>query len=146
MKRWQVLLGLTAVFAVILLIEPRHNDLQTADNAADFVKTLDGHTTASTLAALCDVAFAAAYCAVGLEGLRIVGRGSRLAVVGSVLIAVGALCDEIENVFLIRNIANPESLTNGAVDLMQVPGTIKWVGGFGFLILFGLLIQRARQR
>jgi hypothetical protein len=143
---WKVLLAVTVVAAIALtVLEPGYITLQMSTDAPGF-RQID-YPQRATLAALIDIVFAVGYGALGVAGLRAVAGRTTAATLGSIAIAVGALFDEIENVLLIRNIANRDDLTDGWVDAMHVPGALKWIATPGFLLLFGLLIaQRVRAR
>jgi hypothetical protein len=142
---WVLLLTITIASAIaIMVLEPDYTKLQTAKDAADFQEVLD-HPKRAAAAAVADIVFAAGYGLLGVVGFRAHGRGARIATVGAIAIAAGALFDMIENLFVIANVARHESLTDGWIDAMQVPGTLKWAGSAGVLLLFGLMIVRAVQ-
>ena len=143
---WKLLLVVTVVAgAGIQAFEPDWNDLQMADDADAYRAILDS-TGRATAAALCDVVFAAGYGLLGVAGVRSLGGRARVAIAAAGAIALGALADEVENLFMIRNINSEGTLTDGWVDAMQVFGTIKWIGALGFLYFFFLLIRRALDR
>ena len=145
-RHWKLLLAVTVIAgAGIQAFEPDWNDLQMADGADAYRALLDS-TGRATAAALSDIVFAAGYGLLGVAGVRSLGGRSPVAVVAAVAIAVGALADEVENVFMIRNINSEATLTDGWIDAMQVFGTIKWIGALGFLYFFFLLIQSALAR
>ena len=123
----------------IMVVGPEHDELQLAVDAAAFRSHLE-HPGRQLAAALLDVLFAASYGLLGIVGYRVVRFSERARAVGITLVAVGAGCDEIENGFLIRNIVARASVTDGWIDAMQVPGTLKWVATPGFLLLMGWLI------
>ena len=146
MKRWQILLAVVIVSAVgIQLFEPDYTKLQTAKDAADFRQILDSRSRAVS-ATISDIVFAAAYGTLGVLLMRSVAGRSLMGRLGAISIAAAAVFDELENLLLLRNIAGYRSLTDGQIDLMQVPGTLKWIGIPGFLLLFFLLIRRAIRR
>jgi hypothetical protein len=137
---WKPLLLATVAGAVaITVVGPNHTDLQLAGSADEFRALLDEPGRHLAAAAI-DLVFAACYGLLGVVGLRIVGGSSLLARLGQAVIVAGAAFDEIENVFLLRNIEARDSLTDGWVDAMQVPGTLKWIATPGFLVLIGWLI------
>ena len=139
---WKLLLVGTVVAAVgIQLFEPDYNKLQTAHDAAGFIAVLESPGRAIG-AACCDILFAVGYGLLGLIGLRAVGAKGRAAQVGAVLIAGSALCDILENLFVIRNAAAHETLTDAWIVAMRVPGTLKWMGS---PVLFVVLVLLARQ-
>lgn len=61
-------------------------------------------------------------------------------------IALGAACDELENLFLLGNIARRRTVSDGWILAMRIPGSLKWAAAPGFLLLFALLIARAVRR
>ena len=143
---WVLVAVVTAVSGLaIQLAEPDYTSLQTASDAAEFVRLIDsaGRAISATLA---DVVFALAYGTLGVIGLRAHGRGSRLATAATVLVVVGAASDEVENSLVLANILRRRSLTDGWVDAMQVPGTTKWVAVAGLLVLIGFLVRSALER
>lgn len=143
---WKPLLAITVLAGIgIAVFGPNHMELQMADGADAFRDHLDGPTR-HLVAALFDVVFAAGYGLLGVAVLRAIDARGLPGTVAAVTILAGALFDEIENVFLIANIARHEVLTDGWITAMQVPGTLKWIGSIGFVILFVLLILRWRAR
>ena len=143
---WKVLLAVTVVAGIAIMVTgPNHTDLQMADDADEF-RALLGEPGRHLAAALVDVVFAVAYGLLGVVGFRAVGGASLAARLGATAIAAGAVFDEIENVFLVANILGRRTLTDGWVDAMQVPGTLKWVATPGFLLLFAFVIVRAVRR
>ena len=137
---WKPLLVATIAGAVaITVLGPHHNDLQMAADADAFRSFLD-EPGRHLGAALIDVVFAVSYGLLGMVLFRRVGGSTTLARLGTASVVAGAAFDEIENGFLIRNILGRDSLTDGWVDAMQVPGTLKWVATPGFLLLMGWLI------
>lgn len=139
--RWRLLLLCTvAALAGIWLSEPDYTSLQLADDAADFVATVDSPGRAM-LAAGFDLLFALLYGTLGIIGLRTHARGRAVAMWGVLAIAVGVAGDEAENVMVLANVAQRASLTEQAVDVMRVFGTVKWVAQLGFLVLAGLALR-----
>ena len=139
---WKWILLFTVVAAVgIQVCFSDYNKLQTAEDAAAFRTTLGGDTGSAFGATACDMAFAVGYSLLALVMCDVAGR-TRLARLATGLALAGGLMDEIENSILVRNIGSHKTIDNDAIDVMQIPGTIKWIGTPGFLILFGLLIAR----
>ncbi len=130
--------------AAIWISESDYIDLQNASGAADFVGHLDapGRTL---LAAGFDIVFSVAYAALGVVGFRTHGAGSRLAAWGAGFLVAGAVSDEIENGFVVANVVRRDTLTDGWVDAMQVPGTTKWMIVPGFLLLLWFIATRSRR-
>ena len=145
-RPWQWLLGVTILSAIaIVVLGPHHNDLQLAGSADAFRRLLviDGRDQSGRhiAAAVADVVFAAAYGRLGfavVQALR--DPPQRLANAGATLLGLGAIFDELENAVLIRNIVGRRTLTDGWVDAMQYPGTVKWIGGVGVVILTILVV------
>jgi hypothetical protein len=143
---WKALLVLVIVSAIaIMVLEPDYSKLQGAKDADEFRSLLD-HPGRAMLATIADMIFAVGYGLLGVVGFRAHAPGTLFATIGSFCIAAGATCDEIENVFVLTNIIRREQLTDAWINAMQVPGTFKWIGTVGFLMLFGLLIVRGVQR
>jgi len=135
MRTWQLLLLATVVTAVgILVIGPHHDELQMAADADAFRSYLQ-HPGRELAAALIDVGFAASYGLLGIVGYRMTPFRPSVRDLAIGVVAFAALCDEIENLFLVRNIAARASLTDGWVTAMQVPGTLKWVGAPALAVL-----------
>jgi hypothetical protein len=138
--RWPwVALAVLLSGLAIFLAEPHYTDLQTADDAGRFVELLD-HPRRAILAAGFDIVFAAAYGLLFLIGLRTHSRGRRICPWASAAVVTGALADEVENLLVIANAARRRTVTDGWIDAMQVPGTIKWVAEIGLLVLLGLML------
>lgn len=127
------------------VVGPHHVDLQTAADA-DAFRSFSTDAGRHVAAALIDVVFAAAYGLLGAVLFRRVGGTSLVARLGTVSVLAGAAFDEIENAFLVRNLLARSSLTDGWVDAMQVPGTLKWVATPGFLLLMGWLVVARLRR
>ena len=143
---WKVLLAAAVVTAVVLtVVGPQHANLQMAANADAFRAKL-AHPGRELASALLDFLFAASYGLLGIVGYRMTGFRPSIKRVAVVVIAIGALCDEIENVFLVRNIAKRRTLTDGWVDAMQVPGTLKWIASPVLLVLMIWAVGRAVRR
>jgi len=147
--RWLAVIAITVGTAIgIQVSEPDYNKIQAAKDAAAFVHLLDEPGRAM-LATGFDLLFAAAYGTLGVIGLRAHGVGTRLAAWGTAAVVIGAASDEVENVFVLTNIARRDTLTDGWVDAMQVPGTTKWIAAPGILVLFaftGRAILRDKRR
>lgn len=137
---------MTVVGAVaISVISPDHNELQLAEDAVSFRAALSDRGRALA-GAVIDVGFAATYGLLGLAAIRASRSRGALAGVSAGLIVAAALFDELENIVLIANIVRHDDLTDGWITAMQVPGTLKWLGAPGFLLLLGLLIARLLKR
>jgi hypothetical protein len=144
--QWKWVLAVMVVAAVgIQAFFADHNNLQTASDADAFRRVLGDDAGRALAAAGSDVVFAAAYGVLGVIAFQAHAKGW-LATVGCVLVAGGALFDELENVVLIRSIAAHRTIGDSAIDLMQIPGTLKWIGAPGVLLLFGVLVARALHR
>lgn len=144
--RWAVVAVVTAVAAIgIMVAEPDYTNLQLADSAAEFARLLD-HPGPAMLATAFDLLFAVAYGVLGIIGLRAHGRGTALARWATVAIVVGAASDFLENLLVMANIVQRDTLTDGWIDAMQVPGTTKWIATPGFLVLFGYIVRSALER
>ena len=145
-RRWIVVLAITVAAAVgINLFEPAYNSLQTAPSAAAFQHTLTDHGRAIA-ATGCDIVFALGYGALGLIALRTLDTPRRLARPAAVLIIASALCDELENIVLVRNIVAARTLTDGWITVMRGPGALKWIGLPIFFVLLVALALRAVRR
>lgn len=121
----------------------RYVCLQNAEDADAFRSLLpDGHGR-YIAAAIIDLLFAIAY---GLGALSMSIR-NRLSVAGGVGVLVGALADELENVWMLRNIGREATVDDGAINLMRTFGTIKWVFIVaGVLLLFTAYTRNRRDR
>lgn len=137
--RTRTLLAVTTAAAIaITVIGPNHNDLQLAASADRFRAELDEpgrHLAAGAI----DILFAVAYGTLGFVELGKRAAGRWFGRAAQVLVVVGATADVIENLFLLRNIAARATVSDGWIDAMQVPGTVKWVAAPGFLLLFWLV-------
>jgi hypothetical protein len=142
-----VVLAVTIAAAVgINLFELAYNRLQTAPNAAAFQHTL-GNQARAIAATCCDIVFAAGYATLGLIALRVLDVPRRLALPAAALIVASAVFDEVENLVLIRNIVAEDTLTDGWIRVMRIPGTLKWIGSPIFVVLLVALARRfIRQR
>lgn len=125
------------------LLGPHYGDLQTAADLRDFKDILpDQQHGRYIAAALADLVFAAAY---GLSALAFSGN-RRLAMAGGVAVALGAIADQLENVFLLRNISGRESsIRTGDIDTMQRFGLAKsWLIGIGLVVLLAAYVWSRR--
>jgi hypothetical protein len=118
----------------IFVFGPKHADLQMAHDADAFRSYLE-HPGRQLAAACIDVVFAASYGLIGVLGYQATRFRPAARLAGIALVAAAALFDEVENGFLIHNIVTRDSLTDGWVDAMQVPGTLKWIGSPALLVL-----------
>jgi hypothetical protein len=144
--RWPWLLVVTLVALVaIRVLEPNYVDLQLADDADAFRAAITAPGRALA-AAVADMVFAAGYGLLGVIGYRAHGGRAAWATAGAVVVAIGALADEAENLFVFANVAGRAELTNGRIDAMQIAGTMKWLIVPGFLGLLVVLIGRAVTR
>jgi hypothetical protein len=145
-SHWKLLVTFTVIAAVgIQLFDPDYNNLQTATGAVEFRHVLDSSGQAIG-ATLCDIAFAVGYGALGLVALRALGAQGAAAKIGALLIILSAGFDELENLLLLGNIVRSSTLTDASIDVMRVPGTLKWIGSPVFLILLVGLAVRAVRR
>ncbi|MEN3272827.1 MAG: hypothetical protein V7636_1588 [Actinomycetota bacterium] len=143
---WKLLLAAAIVTAAVLtVVGPDHAGLQMAADADAFRAKLT-HPGRELAAALIDVGFAASYGLLGIVGYRMTTFRSSIKRFAIALVALGALCDEIENMFLVRNITERRTLSDGWVDAMKVPGTLKWIGSPALLVLMVWAIGRAVRR
>lgn len=118
---------------LLLAIEPDYGSLQVAATPEAFRAIVEEGTGRFVAAALVDVLFAVAY---GLGGFSLT-IDRRTSVAGAVLIAAGALFDELENLTLLRNIGRADDLGQGAVDLMGRFGQVKYgLIAAGLAVLF----------
>ena len=137
-----MLLAATIVGAIAIgVLGPHHVDLQSAADADAFRSFARDDPGGHLAAAAVDIAFAVSYGLLGVVGLRRLGGEARWVRIGQALVVVGAGSDVIENVFLLRNISTRDSLTDGWVDAMQVPGTLKWVAAPGIVLLHVLAVR-----
>jgi hypothetical protein len=142
-NNWKWVLAFTVVaFVAIGASFIDYPGLQMASSADDFRATLDGHTARASAAVIGDMAFSLGYSLLALAVCEILNR-SRAAVVATALVLFGGVMDVVENAFVFRNVNSHETIGDGAIDAMQVPGTLKWFGVFGGLVLIVLVIQRA---
>jgi hypothetical protein len=143
---WKVLLVvLGAAAAGNLAFAPGWNSLQTAGSASSFTGQLD-HPLRVLAAAACDVVFAATYGVLGYAGLRRWGARNRVVSIAVVAVVLGAAFDELENATLVLNVIRRADLTDAWVDLMRIPGTLKWMAGPAVLLLYGYLIRAVSRR
>jgi len=118
----------------IFVVGPNHDELQMAKDADAFRSYLE-HPGRQLSAAFIDLVFAASYGLIGVFGYQATRFRPAARRAGIALVAAAALFDEVENGFLIHNIVARDTLTNGWVDAMQVPGTLKWIGSPALLVL-----------
>jgi len=143
---WKVLLVVVVVSAVVLtVVGPEHANLQMAADADAFRAHL-AHPGRELASALLDFVFAASYGLLGIVGYRMTTFRPIAKRMGIALVAIAALCDEVENVFLVRNITERRTLTDAWVDAMKVPGTLKWIGSPALLVLMLWAVGRAVRR
>ena len=143
---WVIVLAVTVAAAIgINVFDSSYNTLQTAADATHFRRALGSHTRA--LAATgCDMVFALGYGALGLVAVRVLDPPRRLALVAGVGVVGSSLFDELENLILLRNITSAQTLTDGWITVMRVPGTLKWIGSPIFLVLLIAIARRALQQ
>jgi hypothetical protein len=140
------LLAVTVVAAIgISLFDSSYNMLQTATDAAGFRRALGSHNRAFA-ATGCDIVFAVGYGGLGLVALRALDPPRRLALAAAVVVVASSLFDELENLILMRNVTSAQTLTNGWITVMRVPGTLKWIGSPIFLVLLIATARRALRR
>jgi lysophospholipase L1-like esterase len=142
-SRWRFLLATSALtLLLIVVVGPHYGDVQTAGDADAFRALLaDGHGR-YVAAAIVDLVFALAY---GLAALAF-SAPLWLSRAGGVLVALGALTDELENITLLRNISRRASVEDGAIETMRRFGTIKYgLILVGLTLLFAGLLWTRRQ-
>jgi hypothetical protein len=142
---WKAVLAITVVALVgIQLFDPRYNHLQTAHDAAGFRHALRSPAR-SVGATMCDIVFAAGYGALAVAGVRSLAvsrAAARILLVGAL---AGALFDELENLALVSNIVRHATITDTAITVMRVFGTLKWAGfPFYLAILVAITIRLLR--
>lgn len=154
-SRWRhlVLTGL-ALGVAIFLLAPRYNDAQRADAPETFRSIVEaGPSWRFAVAAVVDVAFAAAYGLLGLalgwqerpgEGRRW-GLARRAA--GSA-IAIGAVADLGENALVLAGTIGSGAVTDGSIAAMRTLGSTKWALGLGgaLVLAIGTVVGGRRTR
>lgn len=127
------LLAVTVVSLILTNITaPRYNDAQRANNVQDFQTTVSPRAVEDfRLAAYFDLVFALGYGLLALVALTWVvkrsGRWSRVGQVVFIGVFVAALFDEAENLALLRNLSNRDSVSESAIDAMTRIGLGKWI-------------------
>ena len=98
----------------MLLVEPDYNDLQTANDAADFRGLLDSPARAMVAVGF-DLVLAAAYGLLGYVALRSLLAGRQAAWWAAAVVMLAAGGDEVENLFMVSTFsAEPRSQTDGS--------------------------------
>jgi len=113
---------------------------------ADAFRSLLESPARTTLAGLFDIVVAASYGALGWIGLRHHGRGAPVSRIAAWAVVVGASFDQIENILVLRNVAAIETLTDGWVTAMRLPGALSFVAAPAILLLYGYLIRTWLER
>lgn len=147
MPSWKPVLVLAVLAcAALFVLMPNYVDMQSAPTPAIFRGELGDHERNALLAALADLAFAALYGLLGVIAFDAVATGL-LRVIGTVLIVGAAVADEIENVLLMINIGNADTVTQGAVDAVGTAGDVKYVLlAAGIILFLALAGQRFLDR
>lgn len=142
MPSWKILVPLTvAALVAIVLLEPDYVALQTAATPAELRAAVGGDTARGIAAALADVLFAVGYGLLGVTAYAALARGLATAI-GCTVALGAAAADVAENLFLIRNIARADGLTQGWVDAVLTAGALKWVLGVAAVALLVALAGR----
>ena len=149
-NNWKWLLAITVVvFVSIGVLEPDYTKLQTAKDADAFRRILGDNRGGAVAANLCDFVFALGYGSLGVLAFRSVDP-TRRGMVGAAILAGGAIADEVENVFVFRNLVGSDTTTDGWIDAMRGVGTVKTtllllgLGAFAGTVLLRLLKRDAR--
>ena len=127
------LLAVTAVSLLgITITAPDYNDAQRASNVQTFQRIVSPRAVEDfRLAAYFDLVFALGYGLLALVALTwFVKRSGRWSRVGQVVFIgafVAALFDEAENLTLLRNLSNRNSVSESAIDAMTRIGLAKWI-------------------
>ncbi|MEO6470651.1 MAG: hypothetical protein ABIR57_02325 [Aeromicrobium sp.] len=145
MLSWKPLVVLTAISGLaIFLFKSDYVSLQTAATPTVFADVLDETIGRARAATIGDMVFSASYGTLGLLAFLALDPGF-LGKLGAGLAVAAALADEVENTFVMANIAHVETLKQGAVDGMLLAGTIKYaLIGAAFLVLLVALLRRSQ--
>ncbi|MEO6606031.1 MAG: hypothetical protein ABIN55_10495 [Aeromicrobium sp.] len=144
-SQWKLIALITAVAgAAIFAFYPDYNTLQMSNDANDFASILGDDESRARAANLSDLVFALGYGVLGVIAFRRLATG-KVALIGALLAAGGALADEIENVLVFLNLRS-DSPTNSDVDLMTTFGLIKWVLLIAAIALLIVVVIRGKAR
>lgn len=132
------------------LLAPNYGDAQAATSAEEFRGTFSaGERTRYTAAAVLDLGFAAVYAALAVSlGVRANGRTRALGVLaraGSGLVVAAAVFDQVENVRLLRNIADYATVSDEAVRSVARLAPVKWGLGVGGALVVLTCVAVARR-
>ena len=133
-----------------------YNDAQCASNVQVFQRVVSPSAVGDfRLAAYFDLVFALSYGLLALIAfswfVKHTGRRNGAGQVGCLGVFVAALFDEVENLTLLRNLSNRNSVSESAIDAMTRIGLAKWICVIPslLLVLAGLvpvLTDRRRER
>ena len=142
-RRLWIALSLALLLA-LLIAGPNYGEAQVTDTARQFQDTIGANArTRHAVVGAFDVLFAIAYA---LAAIAIVWPNAgtadpwRLRRLATALLVGGAAFDELENVALLRNLADFEELRDSSVDFMHGAGKIKLALIFAGFIVFGLAL------
>ncbi len=144
-SRWWVpAVCAVASLPLIFVLGPEYLKLQQAPDAASFRDTLGDDRWRYAVAAAIDVVFAASY---GLAAFAI-SRRTGLARWAPVVFVLGALLDEVENVFVLVKVLAIDRIGETTVDIMGDVGKVKiWTLLLGiFVLIVAALWLRWRRR
>ncbi len=148
------LLAVTVVSVLgITITAPDYNDAQRASNVEAFQLIVSPRAVGDfRLAAYYDLVFALGYGLLALVALtwfvKRSGRWTGVGQVGCIGVFVAALFDEAENLTLLRNLSNRNSVSESAIDAMTGIGLAKWICVIPALlvVLAGLILVLAGRR
>lgn len=121
-SRWWVPAACAAVtLPLIIVLGPEYGHLQRAADA-EAARSIVGHDRGRyVLAVIADVLFATSY---GLTAFAITNR-TGLPRWAPALVVLGAILDQLENVFVLANVLWVDSIGDATVDIMRTIGTVK---------------------
>lgn len=134
-----VAVGTVVTLAGIWLSKPNYVSLQLASTPAEFAEELEGEPGRAMLAGGFDLLFAFGYGVLGLIGLRAHARGRRVAAWAAIAVVIGVAADQVENVLVIANAAQHDSLDETTIDAMGLFGSIKWAAQLGNAVLLVMM-------
>ncbi len=147
-SRWWVPVACAAAtLPLIFVFGPEYLELQQAPDADNIRSIVGDDRWRYAVAAAVDFVFAASY---GVAALAISKRAG-LALRAPAGIVVGAVLDELENVFVLVNVLWVASIDDTTVDIMRGIGRLKnWALVVGVLLLVAgvvwLLVRRRTTR